>query len=140
MSARDRRGGAMDPESLERENERNLDSLSERIGLLKQATHGIRSEVESQHHVLDRMTDAMFSTGGMLGGAADKFRVVRDATPAAAAAPGRGSGGPGQRARRPPAPLRCAAQVMNNKQNKQMLTLVGGFAAVLLLLYWLLFD
>jgi hypothetical protein len=29
-------------------------------------------------------------------------------------------------------------QVMNNKQNKQMLTFIGGFAAVLLLLYYLL--
>lgn len=27
---------------------------------------------------------------------------------------------------------------MNNKQNKQMLTFIGGFAAVLLLLYYLL--
>jgi hypothetical protein len=32
-----------------------------------------------------------------------------------------------------------AAQVMNNKQNKQMLTFVGGFAVVLLLLYYLFF-
>jgi hypothetical protein len=27
---------------------------------------------------------------------------------------------------------------MNNKQNKQMLTFIGGFAVVLLLLYYLL--
>lgn len=57
MAARDRRpgGGALDVESLERENERGVDALAERIGLLKQVTHGIRSEVDSQHHVLDRM-------------------------------------------------------------------------------------
>eukprot|EP00882_Tetradesmus_deserticola_P004696 GHRQ01004950.1.p2 GENE.GHRQ01004950.1~~GHRQ01004950.1.p2 ORF type:complete len:107 (+),score=34.07 GHRQ01004950.1:37-321(+) len=94
----------MDVESLERENDRGLDALSERIGLLKQATHGIRNEAESQHHVLDRMADTMFSTGGMLGGAADKFKVV-----------------------------------MNNKQNRQMLTFVGGFAVALLLVYYLFF-
>ncbi|WIA09908.1 hypothetical protein OEZ85_010122 [Tetradesmus obliquus] len=109
MSTRDRGrfGGkepSMDVESLERENERGLDALSERIGLLKQATHGIRHEVDSQHHVLDRMADSMFSTGSMLSGAADRFKVV-----------------------------------MNNKQNKQMLTFVGGFAVVLLLLYYLFF-
>lgn len=95
----------MDPESLERENDRGLDMLSERIGLLKQATHGIRNEVDSQHHVLDRMADSMFATGGMLSGARDKFKVV-----------------------------------MNNKQNRQMLTFIGGFAFVLLLLYFLLFK
>ena len=57
MNPRDRRpvGGALDVESLERENERGVDALAERIGLLKQVTHGIRSEVDSQHHVLDRM-------------------------------------------------------------------------------------
>lgn len=105
MGSRDRRPGSkdtMDIESLERNNDRSLDALSDRIGLLKQATHGIRSEVDSQHHVLDRMTDAMLGTRGMLGGAVDKFKVV-----------------------------------MNNKQNKQMLTFIGGFAAVLLLLYYL---
>jgi hypothetical protein len=30
-------------------------------------------------------------------------------------------------------------QVMNNKQNRQMLTFVGGFAVALLLLYYLFF-
>lgn len=33
-------------------------------------------------------------------------------------------------------PRECV-QVMNNKQNKQMLTFIGGFAFVLLLLYYL---
>eukprot|EP00878_Enallax_costatus_P002751 GHUV01002941.1.p2 GENE.GHUV01002941.1~~GHUV01002941.1.p2 ORF type:complete len:108 (+),score=30.98 GHUV01002941.1:451-774(+) len=107
MNSRGRFGqeGAVDPESLEVQNDQGIDMLSERIGLLKQATHGIRNEVESQHHVLDRMADSMFATGGMLGGARDKFKMV-----------------------------------MNNKQNKQMLTFVGGFAFVLLLLYFLLFK
>jgi hypothetical protein len=30
-------------------------------------------------------------------------------------------------------------QVMNNKQNRQMLTFIGGFAVVLLLVYYLFF-
>ena len=77
----------MDPESLERDNDRGLDLLSERIGLLKQvrrlfpvaalcnsgawleayqqalyalqATHGIRNEADSQHSILDRMVSSM---------------------------------------------------------------------------------
>eukprot|EP00775_Hariotina_reticulata_P012724 gene12724-12854_t len=80
IASRDRRfggkEGAVDVESLERENDRSLDALSERIGLLKQATHGIRSEVDSQHHVLDKMADSMFATGTVMGGAVDKFKVV----------------------------------------------------------------
>lgn len=42
-------------ESLERENDRGIESLSERIGLLKQATSRIRDEADSQHSLLDRM-------------------------------------------------------------------------------------
>lgn len=35
------------------------------------------------------------------------------------------------------ATMSLCVQVMNNKQNKQMLTFIGGFAFVLLLLYYL---
>ncbi|GBG00474.1 hypothetical protein Rsub_13155 [Raphidocelis subcapitata] len=69
-------GGGFDVESLERENDRGIDALSERIGLLKQATHGIRAEVDSQHTILDKMADSMVGTHSMLGGAANKFKVV----------------------------------------------------------------
>lgn len=31
----------------------------------------------------------------------------------------------------------CLVQVMSDKQNRQMLTLIGGFALALLLLYYL---
>ena len=66
----------MDPESLERDNDRGISALSERVGLLKSATFGIRNEVEAQHSALDRMADTMLGTRGVLGGAAEKFRVV----------------------------------------------------------------
>jgi hypothetical protein len=48
----------MDIESLEQENDRGIDALSERIGLLKSATTNIRDEAESQHSVLDKMVRA----------------------------------------------------------------------------------
>jgi len=95
------RDGPMDPESLERDNDRGLDLLSERIGLLKQATHGIRNEADSQHSILDRMADGMVGTRGLLSGANEKFR-----------------------------------QVMNDKRNRQLLTMVVGIVVLLLLLYY----
>ncbi|KAI8468932.1 MAG: hypothetical protein J3K34DRAFT_425282 [Monoraphidium minutum] len=61
---------------MEKENDRGIEALSERIGLLKQATHGIRSEVDTQHSVLDRMADSMLGTQGVLGNAATKFKTV----------------------------------------------------------------
>lgn len=93
--------GNFDVESMERENDRGVDALSERIGLLKQATHGIRSEVESQHSILDKMADSVLGTHGMLGNASNKFKVV-----------------------------------MADKDNRRMLSIVGGMVVVLLALYY----
>lgn len=84
----------------------------------------------------------MFGTGSMLGGATDKFKHVsatvgglfsqpRQLLSAArtAMADARAAAAAAYRAPR--------VQVMSDKQNKQMLTFIGGFAVVLLLLYFL---
>jgi hypothetical protein len=77
----------------------------------------------------------MLGARGMVGGAVDKFKLVSQARALSDSSRG--------------CSPRCSAgrccwlvppQVMNNKQNKQMLTLVGGFAVLLLLLYFLLFK
>ncbi|KAL6757440.1 Qc-SNARE, Bet1/mBET1 family [Haematococcus lacustris] len=75
-STRGRSGKQLDVESLERDNDRGLDALSERVGLLKAATHGIKSEVENQHNLLDNMDGSMGHTRGMLGSVNDKFKLV----------------------------------------------------------------
>jgi hypothetical protein len=49
-----------DPESLERENDRSIDALGERVGALRAMTSGIHGEVESQHRLLDSMVRLMF--------------------------------------------------------------------------------
>jgi len=73
-SRRDRSG--IDPESLERGNDQGLDTLSERVGLLKMATHSIRNEAESQHTILDKLGMGFASTHSVLGSASDKFKMV----------------------------------------------------------------
>ncbi|GAX73830.1 hypothetical protein CEUSTIGMA_g1281.t1 [Chlamydomonas eustigma] len=70
------RGGRVDVESLEKDNEKGLDSLAERVGLLKAATMGIKGEVDSHHGILDNMDTGMFSARGMLGSVGEKFKLV----------------------------------------------------------------
>ena len=50
----------VDPESLERENDRSIDALGERVGALRAMTSGIHGEVESQHRLLDSMVRLFF--------------------------------------------------------------------------------
>ncbi|KAF5838893.1 Qc-snare protein, Bet1/mBET1 family [Dunaliella salina] len=71
---KDRSG--VDPESLERGNDQGLDTLAERVGLLKMATHSVRNEAESQHTILDKLGMGFASTHSVLGSASDKFKVV----------------------------------------------------------------
>lgn len=73
----------VDVESLERENDRGLDTLSDRVGLLKAATMGIMTEVDSQHRVLDDIDGGMSGTRGLLGSVTDKFQTVRGVPPRA---------------------------------------------------------
>lgn len=68
----------IDPESLEQENDRGIEALSERTNLLRQITHGIKAEVDSQHSMLDNMADSMGSTRLGLGSAVDRFKKVME--------------------------------------------------------------
>jgi hypothetical protein len=91
------RGSRVDIESLERDNDRSLDALSERVGLLKQAreprelatrphsshtpcmlqaTLSIKGEVDSQHSLLDGIDSGMFGARGLIGSVNDKFKMV----------------------------------------------------------------
>ncbi|KAJ9508907.1 hypothetical protein QJQ45_028223 [Haematococcus lacustris] len=110
---RGRSGKQLDVESLERDNDRGLDALSERVGLLKAvgsmltitniATHGIKSEVENQHNLLDNMDGSMGHTRGMLGSVNDKFKLV-----------------------------------MSNKQNRNMAVTILGVTGIVVLMWWIL--
>ncbi|KAG1681168.1 hypothetical protein FOA52_015611 [Chlamydomonas sp. UWO 241] len=75
-TSRPRGGAKVDVESLERENDRGVDVLGDRVGLLKSLTQGIKNEVDSQHSVLDNMGESMFNVRGMLGGVNEKFQKV----------------------------------------------------------------
>jgi hypothetical protein len=121
-SSRRYKDGAFDVEALERENDRGIDALSERIGLLKQvracwaerpaeagraplephtcptpwnalltqATHGIRSEVDSQHNILDRMVrrrQGSWLEGSRVGWLGKAYSVSRQAAPVSRARP-----------------------------------------------------
>mmetsp|Transcript_19227 Transcript_19227/g.48931 ORF Transcript_19227/g.48931 Transcript_19227/m.48931 type:complete len:111 (+) Transcript_19227:124-456(+) len=68
--------GGVDVESLERDNDRGLDTLAERVGLLKAATLGIKNEADSQHNLLDNMDGGMMNTRGFLSSVNDKFKLV----------------------------------------------------------------
>ncbi|GLC50819.1 hypothetical protein PLESTB_000435500 [Pleodorina starrii] len=78
-ASRDRKGFSRDKvdiESLEQENDRDLDHLADRVALLKNVTHGINKEVDNQHKLLDNMDGSFMSVRGLMGAVTDKFRVV----------------------------------------------------------------
>lgn len=68
--------GTFDVESLQHENDRDISALSERVSLLKQATHGVKTEAEAQHRVLDSVAEGILDTKGMLGGAANRVTLI----------------------------------------------------------------
>jgi hypothetical protein len=70
------RPGALDPESLERDNDGAIASLAERVGMLKLATAGVRDEAEGQHALLDRLADGVGQARGMASVAAQRLGVV----------------------------------------------------------------
>ena len=45
----------VDLEALEKDNDREIAALGDRVGLLKNVTGGIQTEVHSQHNILDNM-------------------------------------------------------------------------------------
>ena len=70
--------GQVDEESLERENDKGVSDLGDRVSLLKNITKGIQDEVQDQHGILDRMSLDMSGTRGMLGGTADRLGKVME--------------------------------------------------------------
>lgn len=67
---------AADIESLERENDANIELLGERVGLLKNVTAGIRGEVQEHHALLDRMSMGMTGLQLGLGATVSKLQTV----------------------------------------------------------------
>lgn len=66
----------VDPESLERENDQNIDSLGQRTSLLRQVTAGIKDEVEKSHRALDSIAGDMGSARMGLGATVHRFKKV----------------------------------------------------------------
>ncbi|XP_078440330.1 BET1P/SFT1P-like protein 14A [Wolffia australiana] len=58
------------------ENEKALDSLHDRVNILKRLTGDIHEEAESHNRLLDRMGNAMDASRGALSGTVDRFKTV----------------------------------------------------------------
>ena len=55
-----------DLESLERENDRNLETMGDRVSMLKNITMDIHKEADAHHRILDGMRDDMSVFQGVL--------------------------------------------------------------------------
>ncbi|XP_066326880.1 bet1-like SNARE 1-1 [Miscanthus floridulus] len=60
----------------EHENDQALDSLHDRVSVLKRLTGDIHEEVENHNRMLDRMGNDMDASRGFLSGTVDKFKMV----------------------------------------------------------------
>lgn len=76
FSCRPQSNRTADIESLERENDANIELLGERVGLLKNVTAGIRGEVQEHHALLDRMAMGMTGLQLGLGATVSKLQTV----------------------------------------------------------------
>ena len=65
-----------DPESLERENDRNLETMGDRVSMLKNITMDIHKEADSHHRILDGMRDDMSGFQGVLTQTVQHFSKV----------------------------------------------------------------
>ncbi|GMH34389.1 hypothetical protein BSKO_02223 [Bryopsis sp. KO-2023] len=70
--------GSVDPESLERENDKSLEDLGAKASFLKQVTQNIREEVDTQHLLIDNMGGGMNSVQGSLGNVVGRFKTVME--------------------------------------------------------------
>lgn len=66
----------VDVESLEKENDRGLDALSERVSLLKTVTQNIKNEADNHLSLLDDMDKGMGNTKSSMKAMVDKFTTV----------------------------------------------------------------
>lgn len=53
-----------------------MDSLHDRVSVLKRLTGDIHEEVENHNRMLDRMGNDMDASRGFLSGTVDKFKMV----------------------------------------------------------------
>ncbi|XP_044498343.1 bet1-like SNARE 1-2 isoform X2 [Mangifera indica] len=60
----------------ERDNDKALDSLKERVVFLKRLTNDVHEEVEGHNRLLDRMGNSMDASRGIMSGAMDRFKMV----------------------------------------------------------------
>mmetsp|Transcript_15852 Transcript_15852/g.34370 ORF Transcript_15852/g.34370 Transcript_15852/m.34370 type:complete len:116 (-) Transcript_15852:177-524(-) len=65
-----------DPETAERDNEREIDKLAERASMLKRITMDIHDEAERHNSFLDQMQGTMENARNLLAGTMDKFAKV----------------------------------------------------------------
>ncbi|KAK4732520.1 hypothetical protein R3W88_025508 [Solanum pinnatisectum] len=60
----------------ERDNDKAVDSLQDRVSFLKKLTGDIHEEVETHNKMLDRMGNEMDSSRGIMSGTMDRFKMV----------------------------------------------------------------
>mmetsp|Transcript_10529 Transcript_10529/g.14340 ORF Transcript_10529/g.14340 Transcript_10529/m.14340 type:complete len:118 (+) Transcript_10529:152-505(+) len=65
-----------DPETAERDNERQIDYLAERASVLKQITMDIHGEAERQNTFLEQMQGTVENARNLLSGTMDRFGKV----------------------------------------------------------------
>uniref|UniRef100_A0A7C9D110 t-SNARE coiled-coil homology domain-containing protein n=1 Tax=Opuntia streptacantha TaxID=393608 RepID=A0A7C9D110_OPUST len=61
---------------IEHENEKDLDSLKDKVFFLKQLSSDIHDEVLSHNRLLDQMGNGMDASRGILSGTVDRFKMV----------------------------------------------------------------
>ncbi|CAN4120478.1 unnamed protein product [Withania somnifera] len=60
----------------ERDNDKAVASLQDRVSFLKKLTGDIHEEVETHNKMLDRMGNEMDSSRGIMSGTMDRFKMV----------------------------------------------------------------
>lgn len=61
---------------VEHENEKDIDSLKDKVFFLKQLSSDIHDEVLGHNRLLDRMGNEMDASRGILSGTVDRFKMV----------------------------------------------------------------
>mmetsp|Transcript_6705 Transcript_6705/g.7693 ORF Transcript_6705/g.7693 Transcript_6705/m.7693 type:complete len:121 (+) Transcript_6705:261-623(+) len=75
-SGNSREEEVFDPETAERDNDRNIDHMAERAAMLKQITMDIHKEAETHNQLLDGMGNAMEGARTLLEGTVGRFAKV----------------------------------------------------------------
>ncbi|KAI5649426.1 hypothetical protein M9H77_35431 [Catharanthus roseus] len=60
----------------ERDNDKAIDTLHDRVNFLKRLTGDVHEEVENHNRMLDRMGNDMDASRGILSGTIDRFKMV----------------------------------------------------------------